>query len=136
MAFNHSLQTRRLSSFTTECHRDTTQVSLPLSSLSYLFLSHSSIDTGICIEDVIQTLIDLQLAHTGNSTTDIHLKQSEMRQRRRHDNNNNNLDPSSILVINSDVLRTALNRSSMGNSSSQNNSNLFDPAYLRLNTRR
>lgn len=136
MAFNHSLQTGRISSFTTECHCNTTQVSFVLFVLSVLYRCSSSIDTGICIEDVIQTLIDLHLAHTGNSTSDIHLKQSEMRQRRRHDNNNNNLDPSSILIINSDVLRTALNQLSMGNSSSQNNSNVFDPAYLRLNTRR
>lgn len=86
---------------------------------------------------MIQTLIDLHIAHTGNSTNEIHLKQSEMRQRRRHDNNNNTLDPSSILIINTDVLRTALNRLSTGaNPSSQNNPNLFDPAYLRLNTRR
>ncbi len=99
-------------------------------------ISFSSTDTGICIEDVIQTLIDLHLAHTGNSTSDINLKQSEIRNRRRQDNNNNNLDPSSILIINTDVLRTAVNRLSTGNLSSKNNQNLFDPAYLRLNSRR
>ncbi len=110
--------------------------------LSFLFfyiktwILFSSTDTGICVEDVVQTLIDLHLAHTGNSINDLNLKQSEIRNRRRHDNNNNNLDPSSILVINTDILRTALNRLSTGNLSSKNNQNLFDPAYLRLNTRR
>jgi len=95
-----------------------------------------STDTGICIEDVIQTLIDLRIAHTGNSTSEITLKQSEIRNRRRHDNNNNNLDLSSVLIIDTDVLRTAINRLSTGNLSSKNNQNLFDPAYLRLNSRR
>jgi hypothetical protein len=99
-------------------------------------ISLFSTDTGICIEDVIQTLIDLRIAHTGNSTNEINLKQSEIRNRRRQDNNNNNIDLSAILVIDTDVLRTASNRLSIGNLSSKNNQNLFDPTYLRLNNRR
>ncbi len=99
-------------------------------------ISLFSTDTGICIEDVIQTLIDLRIAHTGNSTNEINLKQSEIRNRRRQDNNNNNIDLSAILVIDTDVLRTASNRLTIGNLSSKNNQNLFDPTYLRLNNRR
>ena len=34
-----------------------------------------SIATGICIEDVVQTLIDLQLAHTRTITIETHYKQ-------------------------------------------------------------
>ncbi|CAF2447146.1 unnamed protein product [Rotaria sp. Silwood2] len=98
-----------------------------------------SMDTGICIEDVIQTLIDLRLAHTKKSTNEINLKQQEVRNRRRHqqcDNNNNNLDLSSILIIDADALRTALNNSSTNNLSSKDNQNIFDPTYLRLISRR
>ena len=95
-----------------------------------------STDTGICLEDVVQTLIDLRIGHTGNSTNDINLKQSEIRNRRRHDNNNNNIDISSILIIDTDILRTELNRLLNGNLSSKNNQNLFDSTYLRLNSRR
>lgn len=93
-------------------------------------------DTGICIEDVIQTLIDLRIAYTSNSTNEINLKPAEIRNRRRHDNNNNNIDSSSILIINTDVLRTASNRLSTSNLVSKNNQNLFDSTCLRLNTRR
>ena len=63
---------------------------------------------------------------------DIHLKQTEIRNRRRHDNNNNNLDLSSLVILNTDILRTEINRLSTGNNSSKT----FDPAYLRLNNRR
>jgi hypothetical protein len=84
---------------------------------------------------VIETLIDLRLAHTGNSSNEITFKQSELRNRRRHDNNNN-LHLSSILIINTDILRTAINRLSTGNLSSKNNPNFFDPTYLRLTSRR
>jgi hypothetical protein len=97
-------------------------------------------DTGICIEDVIQTLIDLRLAHTGKSTNEITLKQNEIRHRRRYqnqcDNNNNNLDVSSLLIIDDDALRTAMNRLSNGNLSLKNNQNIFDPTYLRIINRR
>jgi hypothetical protein len=97
-------------------------------------------DTGICIEDVIQTLIDLRLAHTVKSTNEITLKQTEIRHRRRYqnqcDNNNNNLDVSSLLIIDDDVLRTAMNRLSNGNLSLKNNQNIFDPTSLRIINRR
>jgi hypothetical protein len=105
---------------------------------TYFFLF--STDTGICIEDVIQTLIDLRLAHTVQSTNEITLKQNEIRHRRRYqnqcDNNNNNLDVSSLLIIDDDVLRTAMNRLSNGNLSLKNNQNIFDPTSLRIINRR
>ncbi|CAF1149101.1 unnamed protein product [Rotaria magnacalcarata] len=106
-----------------------------------------SVDTGICIEDVIQTLIDLRLAHTGKSISENNFKQHEVRNRRRHqnqsddnnnnnNNNNNNLDSSSLLIIDTDALRTALCRLSTNNAASKQNQNIFDPAYLRLLSRR
>ena len=80
-------------------------------------------DTGICIEDVVQTLIDLNLAHTGQSINEINFRQQEIRGRRRqhnqYDNNNNNLDGSSVLIINTDVLRAALNHISTSNFTSR-----------------
>ncbi|CAF4789306.1 unnamed protein product, partial [Rotaria magnacalcarata] len=41
-------------------------------------------DTGICIEDVIQTLIELRLAHTSSSTGETNCKQQESRDHRHH----------------------------------------------------
>lgn len=97
-------------------------------------------DTGICIEDVVQTLIDLRLAHTGKSLNDTNLKQLEGRNRRRQqnplDNNNNTLDPSSVLIIDSDALRSALGRLSSNNLLSKQSQHVFDPKYLRLTNRR
>ena len=97
-------------------------------------------DTGICIEDVVQSLIDLRLAYTGKPTNEINPKQPEARNRRRHniqyDDINNNLDPSSVLIIDTDKLSTVLNHLSTGNLSSKHSQNTFDPACLRLMNRR
>jgi hypothetical protein len=87
-------------------------------------------DTGICIEDVIQTLIDLRLAHTGQSGNEI---RNRRRQKSNTDNNNNNLDCTSVLTIDEDALRTAYHRFSTSNLASQN---IFDPTCLRLISRR
>lgn len=107
-----------------------------------------SIDTGICIEDIIQTLIDLQIAYTSMSTIDTTYKKQEVRdqrQRRRqksnsdcdqYDDNNNALNSTSVLSINEDVLHTALTRLSNENRSSKSDQHVFDPNYLRLTSRR
>lgn len=119
-------------------------------SLIILTISHffCSIDTGICIEDIIQTLIDLQIAHTSMSTIDTTYKKQEVRdqrQRRRqksnsdcdqYDDNNNALNSTSVLSINEDVLHTALTRLSNENRSSKSDQHVFDPNYLRLTSRR
>ncbi|CAF5136533.1 unnamed protein product, partial [Rotaria magnacalcarata] len=89
----------------------------------------------------------LRLAHTGKSISENNFKQHEVRNRRRHqnqsddnnnnnNNNNNNLDSSSLLIIDTDALRTALCRLSTNNAASKQNQNIFDPAYLRLLSRR
>lgn len=119
-------------------------------SLIILTISHffCSIDTGICIEDIIQTLIDLQIAYTSMSTIDTTYKKQEVRdqrQRRRqksnsdcdqYDDNNNALNSTSVLSINEDVLHTALTRLSNENRSSKSDQHVFDPNYLRLTSRR
>jgi len=63
------------------------------------------------------------------------LKPAELRNRRRQDNNNN-LDLSSILVVNTEQLRSNLHRSSTANNQSKTNIKLFDADYLRLTNRR
>ncbi|CAF1234523.1 unnamed protein product [Adineta steineri] len=106
-------------------------------------IAQLSMDTGICLEDVIQTLIDLGLAHSGKSTNEITLKPHEIRNQRRrqqnqldNNNNNNNLESTSFLIINEDVLRTAITRLSTDNTLLKNNQNIFDPSSLRLINRR
>jgi len=111
-------------------------------------LSFFSIDTGICIEDVIQTLIDLRIAHTGTSTIEINYQQQEARDhrhRRRHkpnidhdqcDNNNNSLNSTSVLAIDGDLLHSNIVRISNGNSSSKQDQHIFNSNYLRLSSRR
>ncbi|CAF4556792.1 unnamed protein product [Rotaria sp. Silwood2] len=105
-------------------------------------------DTGIFIEDVIQTLIDLRLGHTGTSTIEIHYKQQEARDQRHrrrqksngdydeNDKNNNTLNSDSVLTIDEDVLHSTIARLSNENSSSQNDQHIFDRNYLRLINRR
>ncbi|CAF1082281.1 unnamed protein product [Rotaria sordida] len=105
----------------------------------HVTVTELSMETGICIEDVVQTLIDLRLAHTKNSTNEINFKQPEVRNRRRHHHHHqcdNNLDVSSVLIIDVDALRTALNNLSTSNLSSKHNQNAFDSTYLRLISRR
>lgn len=108
-----------------------------------IFFRFLSNDTGICIDDVIQTLIDLRLARTGASTIEMNHRQQEARehrQRRRqksnseseqeYDNNNNS---TAILTIDEDILHTNFVRLINGNTTDQN---IFYPKYLRLNNRR
>lgn len=105
-----------------------------------------SIDTGICIDDVIQTLIDLRLAHTGVPTIEMNYKQHEargQRHRRReksisesddqYDNNNNS---TAILTIDEDRLHSILTRLSNENILTKNDQHIFYPKYLRLINRR
>ncbi|CAF2130269.1 unnamed protein product [Rotaria magnacalcarata] len=109
-----------------------------------------SMDTGICIEDVIQTLIELRLAHTSSSTGETNCKQQESRDHRHHhrrrrksnsdsdqcDDNNNTLNSTSVLIIDEDLLHTAITRLSNENVSSNNDQHVFDRNYLRFINRR
>ena len=98
------------------------------------------------MEDILQTLIDLRLAHTGISISDQPTKTTDGRYRRRRknsrdgnqcDNNNNHLDSSALITIDEDILRQAMNRLSMNNLiSSKHNPSTFDPNYLRMTNRR
>ena len=105
----------------------------------------SSADTGICMEDIIQTLIDLRLAYTGTPNNEPTPKPNDSRYRRRPkvardgnpcDSNNNHLDSSSLITIDEDALRVALHRLSTGNLASKHNQNAFDATYLRVINRR
>jgi len=112
----------------------------------HVTLSQLSSDTGICTEDILQTLIDLRLAYTGISTNDQPVRTTDGRYRRRPktsrdgnqcDNNNNHLDSSALITIDEDALRQATNRLAMGNLPySKHNSNVFDSNYLRMINRR
>lgn len=108
-----------------------------------------SLDTGICVEDVIQTLIDLRLAHTRASTLEAYHKHQEARDQRNRrrqksnsdsdqydDNNNNTLDSTSVLVIDEDLLHSNLVRLANENSSLKQVQHIFDRNYLRLIGRR
>ncbi|CAF0957605.1 unnamed protein product [Adineta steineri] len=104
-----------------------------------------SIDTGIRIEDVIQTLIDLRIAHTGAENIETNYRQQEARdqrhnnRRRNHkydDDNNNTLNSTSVLAIDEDVLHTKLVCLLNGTSSLKHDQNIFDANYLRFISRR
>ncbi len=101
--------------------------------LKFFFFCLFSIDTGICINDVIQTLIDLRLAHTGISTIDIRDQRNRRYQKSDIDDNNNS---NSILTIDEDLLHSNLIRLSNGNLLSKSDQHNFLPKYLRLNNRR
>ncbi|CAF1400742.1 unnamed protein product [Rotaria sordida] len=118
-------------------------------SQTHATVTQLSMDTGICIEDVIQTLIDLQLAHTGTTIIETHYKQQEARDQRHHrrrqksngdydqnDNNNNTLHSNSVLTIDEDLLHSTIARLSNENLSSKNDQHIFDRNYLRLINRR
>lgn len=105
----------------------------------------SSTDTGICMEDILQTLIDLRLAYTGTPNTEAAAKPNDNRNRRRAkvaregnpcDSNNNHLDSAALVTIDEDALRVALHRLSTGNLASKHNQNAFDATYLRVINRR
>jgi len=98
-----------------------------------------SIDTGICIDDVVQTLIDLRLAHTGTSTIEMNYKQQEAREHRHRRREKSNTDSEqhennliSILAIDEDLLHSTLARLSKGNLLSKTDQHIFYPKYLRL----
>ena len=108
-------------------------------------------DTGICIEDVIQTLIDLRLAHSKAPSSEAHHKQLEARGQRHcrrqkstsdtdqcddDDDNNSTLDSTSVLVIDEDLLHSNLVRLSKENSSAKQDEHIFDRNYLRFIGRR
>jgi hypothetical protein len=102
-------------------------------------------DTGIYMDDVIQTLIDLRLAHTGASNIEMNSKKQEgrdQRPRRRqksntdHDQCDNNNNSTAILTIDEDLLHTNLARLSNTNVLTKNDQHIFYPKYLRLINRR
>src|ERR1700734_3474402 len=97
------------------------------------------------MEDVIQTLIDLHLAHTGTSTIEMNYKQQgsrDQRHRRRQKINidqekcddNNNL--TSILAIDEDLLHKNLSRLLNANLLLKTDQHIFYSKYLRLINRR
>lgn len=97
------------------------------------------------MEDIVQTLIDLRLAHIISSNNENQNKPTESRCRRRRkssrdgntcDNNNNHLDSSSVITIDEDRLRSTINHSSMNNQSNKKNQYLFDSTCLRFITSR
>jgi hypothetical protein len=97
---------------------------------------------------VIQTLIDLRIAHTGTSTIETGYKIQEardQRQRRRFkstrdtdqcDSNNNTLNSTSVVAIDEDLLHASLARLSNGKSSLKCDQHVFDAKYLRFTSRR
>jgi hypothetical protein len=91
----------------------------------------------MCIDDVIQTLIDLRLAHTGIETN---YKQQGVRGRRHKpnqcDDNNNTLNPTSILTIDEDRLHSIKTRLSNGDLLTKPDQHIFHSNYLRLINRR
>ena len=112
-------------------------------------------ETGICIEDVVQTLIDLQLGHIGPSTIETHYKQQEARDQRhrrrgrqkstyyhqQYDNNininnNNAFHSTSILVIDEDLLNSTFARLKNENSLFKHDQHVFDRNCLRIVNRR
>ncbi|CAF1096735.1 unnamed protein product [Adineta ricciae] len=107
-----------------------------------------SIDTGICADDIVQTLIDLRLAHIGKSTVENNYRQQEPRDQRHRrrfksnvdidqcDNNNNTLDLTAVLAIDEDLLHTNFIRLSNRKSSVKSDEHNFDPRYLRFTSRR
>lgn len=107
-----------------------------------------SIDTGICADDIVQTLIDLRLAHTGTSTVENNYRKQEPRDQRHRrrfksnmdidqcDNNGNTLDHTAVLAIDEDLLHTNLVRLNNRKSPVQLNEHNFDPRYLRFTSRR
>ena len=112
--------------------------------------SSFSIDTGICADDIVQTLIDLRLAHIRKSIVENNHKQQEprdQRHRRRfksnmdidqcdNNNNNNTLDLTAVLTIDEDLLHTNFVRLNNRKSSVKLDEHNFDPRYLRLTSRR
>lgn len=99
----------------------------------------SSLDTGICLDDVIRTLIDLQLAYTGQMNSKQHEIRDHRNRRRQSDqiDDNNNNQAFVILTIDEDRLQTLLvqlNQNS--NLLSKTEQHLFYPKYLRFLPRR
>jgi hypothetical protein len=109
------------------------------SSRMHVTITKLSIDTGISIEDVVQTLIDLRVAHTGTSTIETNYKQQEARdrrQRRRQILKNDYDNNTTVLAIDEDLLHSTMARLLNGNLLSKQNQHIFDPTYLRLSSRR
>ncbi len=99
-----------------------------------------STDTGICIHDVILTLIDLQLAHTGASTIEMNSRDHRPRRHQKSvtdheqcDANNNSM---AIITIDEDLLHTHLTRLTNKNLLSKTDQHIFYPKYLRFPNRR
>ncbi|CAF4742693.1 unnamed protein product, partial [Rotaria magnacalcarata] len=85
-----------------------------------------------------------------SSTGETNCKQQESRDHRHHhrrrrksnsdsdqcDDNNNTLNSTSVLIIDEDLLHTAITRLSNENVSSNNDQHVFDRNYLRFINRR
>jgi len=87
-----------------------------------------SIDTGICLDDVIQTLIDLRIAYTG----EVNNRQYRRRQRSTSEHDDSSVSQS-VLTIDQDLLHSTLIRFNLPSKVSQKN---FYSKYLRWNNRR
>ena len=96
----------------------------------------SSIDTGICMEDILQTLIDLRLAHTNASTLQEGHVQRYRRRLKSHPENLSTNTTMSVLVIDQDALHTAMVRTFNVASATKQDQHIFDARFLRPSQRR